>query len=177
MVDATFRELMTGEAAVMRPDVDLDGEGGLKTPVYEEVQSGVRVRIARARTDSEDDLLGRAEDISHVAYGEVVDVRPADRLVTRPVQTALAEDVESGATELPVASTDGLHDGQDVEIGAIVEERVITVVGASSITVSPALEAEHSAGEAVRVVEQYEVVAVEDAAGAGHHLRMMVRKL
>ncbi len=134
MGDGVFRELLTATATVERPVVELDGDGAPRTPRYEEVVAGVAVRLAPARTVSEDDLLGRTEEVTLIAYLEPMDLRPGDRLVTRPVATVLSEDVAAGATE-------------------------------------PA------EGEAVRVVRRHEVIEVVDEAGAGHHLRAVVRVL
>ncbi len=179
MTDAIFRELLTEMATLARPRVELDAEGGPRTPTYDEVATGVAVRIAPAATASEDDLLGRTEEVTHVAYLEPIDLRPSDRLVTHPVATTLAEDVEAGAMTLPVASVAGFLDGQSVEIGSGggVEERVVVTVGSDELSVADGLDAGHGEGAPVRVVRRFEVIAVEDEAGMGHHLRAAVREL
>lgn len=170
--DATFEALLTATAQITRPRVDLDAEGGPKTPVYEPTGESVRVRIVPARSGSEDDLLGRTEDVTHVIYAMPADIRMGDRLVTRPVTTALSEDVDAGATALPVADTDGILDGQRVEIGP--EELTVTAVSGNALSVTPALASGYEEGEAVSVVMRHEVLGVEDAAGMGHHLKMTV---
>ncbi|MGD9495694.1 MAG: hypothetical protein AB7Y46_05225 [Armatimonadota bacterium] len=175
MGDAVFRELLSETAAIMRPRVTVDGEGVPATPRYEQVSAAVPARIMPRSTASEDDLLGRMEDITHLAFLEPADLRPSDRLVTRPVATALAEDVWAGASVLPVASSEGFRDGQSVEVGE--EERIVTAVAAGALTVAPALAEAHEAGEAVRVLRRFEVIEVVDEAGAGHHLRAVVREL
>lgn len=177
MADGVFRELLTETAMVERPVVELDGEGAPRTPRYEELAAGVGVRLAPARTVSEDGLLGRTEDVAQVAYLEPMDLRPADRLVTRPVATALSADVEAGATELPVADTIGLLEGQSVEVGAgdVLEEHVVAQVSVGTVTLARGLAQEHLEGEPVRVVRRYEVIEIADEAGAGHHLRAVVR--
>lgn len=179
MGDGVFRELLTATATVERPVVELDGDGAPRTPRYEEVVAGVAVRLAPARTVSEDDLLGRAEEVTLIAYLEPMDLRPGDRLVTRPVATVLSEDVAAGATEPAVADTTGLLEGQRVEVGAGTgrEEHVIAVVGAGTVTLAEGLAREHAEGETVRVVRRHEVIEVADEVGAGHHLRAVVRVL
>lgn len=179
MGDGVFRELLTATAAVERPKVERDGDGAPRTPRYEELVVGVAVRLAPARTVSEDDLLGRNEAITLIAYLEPLDLRPGDRLVTRPVATVLSEDVAAGAAELPVADTTGLLEGQSVEVGAgdALEEHVVAAVGAGTLTLAAGLAREHAEGEAVRVVRRHEVIEVADEAGAGHHLRAVVRVL
>jgi len=171
-MDRTFAGLLTATAEVMRPTVELDAEGGPKTPVYEKTGQSVRVRITPARSSSEDDLLGRTEDVTHVVYAEPADIRVADRLVTRPVTTALNEDVDAGATVLPVTSTAGIRDGQTVEIGG--DEATVLEVETDALTVAPGVSVAYDEGEDVCVVERYQVQGVEDAAGMGHHLRVTV---
>lgn len=168
--DATFEALMTDTAEIARPTVSLDGEGGPKTPVYEPTGESAPVRVTPARSGSEDALLGRTEDVDYVIYATPADIRVSDRLITRPIRTVLSDDVDAGATELPVTSTSGILDGQRVEIGE--EEMTVTGVGAEALTVTPAIAQGYDEGEAVSVVVRYEVLGVEDAAGAGHHLRV-----
>ncbi len=178
-MDAAFERLLTDEATITRPQVELDGEGGPKTPRYEDTGTTVRVRIVAAGTASEDDLLGRTEDVTHLVYAEVADVRPSDRLVTRPGATTLSEDAGAGATVLAVACTSGFLDGQRIEVGAgdCADEVTVVSVGEGELTVSPGLAEGHVEGEAVCVLQRYEVMAVEDEAGAAHHLRMAVRRV
>lgn len=176
MGDVIFEDLLVSEAELRRPVVKLAEDGVPETPVYEPEGSVLQVRITPAASGSEDDLLGRVENATEVCYVLPGDVRVADRLVVHAGQTALAEDTEAGTTVLVVGDTSELRDGQQVEIGgAEVEEVTIVSVAADSITVSPALSAEHAAGDRVTVLERHEVLAVEDAAGAGHHLRLALR--
>ena len=131
----------------------------------------MRVRITPAHCGSEDDLLGRTEEVEHVIYAMPADIRMGDRLVVRPVTTTLTEDVDADATALPVSSTAGVVDGQRVEVGD--EELTVTAVSAEAVTVTPGVAEGYNEGEAVSVVVRYEVLGVEDAAGVGHHLRVM----
>lgn len=174
-MDATFSRLLTATAEITRPDVELDADGGPKTPAYHATGESARVRITPARAGSEDGLLGRTEEVTHVIYAPPADIRMGDRLVTRPVTTVLTADVEAGETELPVARTAGIRDGQSVQIGA--EEPTVMSVTAEAIVVTPGVASAHEEGEAVSVVERYEVLGVEDAAGMGHHLRLTATKL
>ena len=170
MADATFEALLTEIAQIARPVVLLDADGGPATPIYEPTGESVRVRIAPARAGSRDGLLGRTEEATHVIYAAPADLRVADRLILRPVTTALSDDVEAGASVLPVAATEGLRDGQRVEIGD--EELTVASVGAAEIRVTPAVTRDYEAGEAVSVVVRYEALGVADEAGAGHHRRL-----
>ena len=172
--DASFEALLTETAQIARPDVELDGDGGPKTPTWELTGESVRVRIAPARSGSDDGLLGRTEDVTHVIYATPADIRVADRLITRPVTTALSDDVAAGATELPVSTTAGIRDGQRIEIGD--EELTVTAVGTETIGVTPGAASDYEQGEAVCVVVRYEVLGVADAAGVGHHLRLTATK-
>ncbi|MGI5820362.1 MAG: hypothetical protein ACOX9R_19920 [Armatimonadota bacterium] len=168
--DATFRGLLLATAEITRPDVTLDAEGGPRTPTYHPTGASARVRITPARAGSEDGLLGRMEEVTHVIYAMPADIRIGDRLVTRPVTTALSEDVEAGETELPVACTDGIRDGGRVRVGG--DELTVMSVTAGAVVVRPGVAIACEEGEAVSVVERYEVLGVKDAAGMGHHLRL-----
>ncbi|MFO8079047.1 MAG: hypothetical protein R6V07_01970 [Armatimonadota bacterium] len=172
-MDATFEDLLTATATIARPRVELDADGGPRTPVYEPTGESARVRITPARSGSRDGLLGRVEDVTHVIYTEPADIRVGDRLVIRRVVTELSEDVDGGATELPVRSTADIRDGDRVEIGT--EERIASAVTGESVTIASALAGSYEEGEAVRVVERYEVLGVEDAGGMGHHLRLTAK--
>lgn len=179
MGDEVFRELLTETGSVERPQVALSFDGVPRTPEYEELVAEVALHLAPARTVSADDLLGRTEDVTQIAYLEPMDLRPADRLVIRPVTTGLSADVAAGATELPVADATGLIEGERVEVGAdaSLEEHVITGVSGNTVTLADEVTHAHQAGEPVRVMRRYEVMEVADEAGAGHHLRAVVRVL
>ena len=175
MGDAAFNELLTETAEIERAVVELDSEGGPKRPTYERIGEMVRVRIADLRDVSEKGLLGRIEDVTHVIYARIAEVRVSDRLMTRTQMTALAEDVEAGATLLPVESPDGFREAQCVEIGT--EQMTVRSVGDGTLTVTPVTELAYEAGEKVHLIERYAVLAVRDAAGAGHHLRIVAKRL
>lgn len=175
MMEAAFSGLLTQRAEIERPLVELDSEGGPQTPRYESLGMSVRVRIADARTASNRGLLGRREDTTHVIYSEMAELRNGDQLVTRPVQGELAEDLEAGATWLPMISTEGFLDGQRVELGG--QEFTVLAVEQERLKVTPATGTAHEAGEQVRVIERYLAMVVEDAAGMGHHLRIEAKSL
>lgn len=179
MGDAIFRELLTEVGKITRPRVELDMDGGPKTPVYDEVESEVAVRLQPADTASNDDLLGRDEDVTCVAYLEVTDLRSSDRLVLREAETTLLAEAAVGVTELCVTSTKGFTDGAEIVVGSNggSEEHVVVAVDGTMLTIAEGLKADHSAGETVSVIRRFEVVSVEDEAGAGHHLRAVVREL
>ena len=173
MADAVFDGLLTETAEIERPEVGLDVEGGPQTPTYQATGETVRVRTADARILSERGLLGRTEDVTHVVYAQISDLRHGDRLLTRPWTTVLTEDVETGVTLLRMVSTEGLRDGQRVALGG--QELTVLAVECDQIRVTPATGASYEAGESVTVLERYLVMAVEDAAGAGHHLRVAAK--
>ncbi len=179
MGDTIFRELLTEVATIARPRVALDGEGVPKTPVYEAVEDGVAVRVGRARTASDDDLLGRDEDVTRVAYLEMTDLRPSDRLTIRTAEALLIADAEVGETVLSVSGTEGFVEGACVVIGAngYAEEQIVASASGQVLVLMEGLASEHEAGEAVAVARRFEVIAVEDEAGEGHHLRAVVREL
>ena len=178
MGDTVFRELLTEVATIARPRVELDGEGAPKTPSYEAIEHGVAVRVGGARTASDDDLLGRDEDVTHVAYLEPTDLRPSDRLEIRTAESSLAAGADAGETVLSVSSTDGFVEGACVVIGvnATAEEQIVASAGGQVLVIAEGLARGHEAGESVGIVERFEVIAVEDEAGEGHHLRAVVRE-
>ncbi len=173
--DATFVALLDQTAQIARPVVELSGDGVPKTPTYEATGECVPMRVTPGSGDSEDDLLGRVADATHVIYTTPADIRVADLLVTRPVTTALSDDVQAGDTALPVEDTDGIVDGQRVEIGQ--EELEVQTVGADAVTVTTGLEQGYEEEEPLSVIVRYEVLGVEDEAGAGHHLRIAAAKV
>jgi len=179
MADTTFHELLIHEAEVQRPSVELDADGAPKTPVYVTQAASANCRLAPASAVSSDDLLGRDEDATHVVYMQPMDLRAGDRLCLRPVRTELTEDAEAGDTVLAVGDTAGLWVGLEIEIGPADEAEVAEVVSAAGValTVTPALAADHDAGQPVCHIRRYEVLTVEDEAGAGHHLKAVVKQL
>jgi len=179
MRDEVFGALLVHELELRRPRVELDADGAPGTPLFDTVASEVRCRLTPARAASEDGLLGRCGEATHVVYLEPMDLRVADRMVLRPVQTVLAGDAPAGAQELEVESGSGLVVGAAIEVGSGqgAEGNAIAAVTETTIGLKSALEGDHQAGEAVSLVRQYEVLAVADEAGMGHHLRAVVREL
>lgn len=179
MGDAIFHELLTQTATIARPRVELDDDGAPKTPAYEAIEDGVAVRVGRSRTASDDDLLGRDEDVTRVAYLEPTDLRPSDRLTIRTAEASLTADAQVGETALGVSSTNGFLEGACVAIGGngAAEEQIVVSADGQTLVVAHGLASEHEAGEPVGVVRRFEVISVEDEAGAGHHLRAVVREM
>jgi hypothetical protein len=177
MTDQVFRNLLIHRVEVGRPRVELDFDGSPETPTFDTVAAALPCRLTPARNVSEDDLLGRAEEATHVLYAEPTDLRAGDRIRLRPVNTTLAEDAGAGETVLMVQTPDELNVGIEVEIGSgqSTEERTITNVGTEEIEVAPALDQDHQTGEPVSVVRQYHVLTVQDEAGAGHHVKAALR--
>lgn len=177
MTDQVFRNLLIHRAEIGRPRVELDIDGSPATPVFDTVAAALHCRLTPARNVSEDDLLGRAEEATHVLYAEPTDLRANDRVSLRPVTTALTQDASAGQTLLAVETTDELNVGIEVEIGSggTTEEHTITNVGIDEIEVAPPLDQDHQAGEPVSVVRRYHVLTVQDEAGAGHHVKAALR--
>ena len=179
MADSTFHAMLIHEVEVQRPSVGLDAEGAPKTPVYATQTADAACRLAPASAVSRDDLLGRDEEATHVVYLEPMDLRSGDRLCVRPVRTELAAKAERDDAVLVVGDTTGLWVGMEVEIGPAGEAELAHVVSATgtALTITPALAADHDAGQPVCQIRRYEVLTVEDAAGAGHHLKATIREL
>jgi len=179
MRDASFEDMLTEEVLIRRSTVALDVDGAPQTPTYEELADVVPARLMPASASSDDDLLGRLDEATHVLYVQPFDLRPNDRVVARRSTTELTDDIEQGETLLPVASTAGMWDGAQVEIGSggTRELRTIVEVRADELVVAPALDAAHGEGEAVSRVRRFDVLAIQDEAGAGHHLRAALREV
>ncbi len=177
MADQTFGNLLIHQVEIGRPRVELDIDGSPATPVFDVVEPALPCRLAPARNTSEDNLLGRAEEATHVLYAEPADLRAGDRVCLRPVTTTLTEDASAGGTTIAVQSAEGLSTSSEVEIGSgeETEERAVVDAGPSEIEVAPALDQDHEAGEPVSVVRRYHVLTVQDEAGAGHHVKAVLR--
>lgn len=177
MSDQAFANLLIHRVEIGRPKIELDFDLAPETPTFEIVAAALPCRIAPAKNVSQDDLLGRTEQATHVLYAEPTDLRAKDRVSLRPVSTALTEDAGVGETILTVQSADGFNTGIEVEIGSgeTTEERTITSIDTDEIEVAPALDHDQQAGEPVSVVEQYLVLSVQDEAGAGHHVKAVLR--
>ncbi len=179
MADDTFLALLTGSAEVLRPEVALSSDGAPMTPTYERAMTGLRVRMAPAGTLSDDGLLGRRESVTHVVYAEPADVRASDRLVLRPETWTLAADAPAGSDLLSFGALEAPVEGQCLEVGSGDTMETVTVreVEDGTVYVTPALTCDHLEGDPVVAVDRYEVIEVEDVAGAGHHLRLLAREL
>ncbi len=177
MTDLAFQSLLIHRVEIGRPRVELDIDGSPVTPVFDVVTALLPCRLAPARNVSDDDLLGRGEEATHVLYAEPVDLRAGDRVCLRPVTTALTEDVSASGTSIAVHSADGFSTGSEVEIGSgeETEERAVVDAAPGEIEVAPALDQDHEAGEPVSVVRRYHVLTVQDEAGAGHHVKAALR--
>jgi len=179
MADTVFSSLLVHEAEVKRPRVTLDQDGAPATPVFDTLASGVPCRVAPLTAGSEDDLLGRAQDASHVLYLAPGDLRVADRIVLRPVRTTLAQAAQEGADELEVADSTGMAAGMQIEVGSgeTAETKMIADVAGHTVTLRDGLAAEHDEDDPVSVLRQHEVLAVQDECGIGHHLRAVLKEL
>ena len=177
MTDQVFNSLLIHRAEIGRPKVELDFDGSPGTPTFSTVVTQLPCRIAPAKNVSDDDLLGRSEETTHVLYANPTDIRANDRVSLRLVKASLAEDASAGESILIVQTTNELNTGIKVEIGSglTTEERTITSVTTDEIEVAPPLNQDHPTGEPVSVVQKYHVLTVEDEAGAGHHVKAALR--
>ncbi len=177
MADQTFGNLLIHRVEVGRPRVELDIDGSPETPTFDTVTAALPCRIAPARNVSDDELLGRAQEATHVLYAEPADLRAGDRVCLRPVNTTLTENASAGATLLAVEDANEFNVGVEVEIGSeqSTEEITITNLGTDEIEVAPALTNDHQAGDPVSIVRRYHVLTVQDEAGAGHHVKAALR--
>ena len=111
------------------------------------------------------------------AFGESAALLLGDLLTEAKVVDKLQAGVAAGATQVTV--TDGLlqsGDRMEVGLGECSELNSVVAVEGQVVTLGTALRAAHSAAEPVTAVVVYEVLGVEDQAGAGHHLKLAVRR-
>ena len=91
----------------------------------------------------------------------------------------LADDLEAGAAL--IAALDGVAPvaGDEIGIGEGDEREVrrVAEVAEAGVELELAVELAHAAGSQVALRRRYEVLAVEDEAGQGHHRRVVVRRM
>lgn len=177
MSDPCLLALMRDVVSVRRPRVSQRGLGEVLTGVYELAASAVPCALQPRGPRPAETLVGGLEGATHACYLEPGDVRAGDLLTEAKVVDKLQAGVAAGATQVTV--TDGLlqsGDRMEVGLGECSELNSVVAVEGQVVTLGTALRAAHSAAEPVTAVVVYEVLGVEDQAGAGHHLKLAVRR-
>lgn len=179
MADAAFLRTLIHEVAIKRPLAGSTGDGGLESVVFSEVYpTRKRCRVMPVTGASHPSILGRFPDATHVMYCEKLDVRPNYRIELELANTALSLDADAGATHLTVQSTLGLETGSIIEVtdGEQTDQARVNNVDMNILEIEPALTHAFATGSTVRAVRTFDVLTREDEAGAGHHLRVIMRE-
>ena len=179
MRDECFAGLLDDIAHVLRPEVTLSARGSPRNAVYRQVEGEVACAIQPVAGTLRETVIGRLEQATHVAYMEPRDVRAGDLLAECLAQGSLAEAAEQGGGVITVAEGMRVRRGGRLVVGEGEEAElaVAVVVSGATVGLMTALERGHEAGDAVTKVTAYEVLAVRDEAGVGHHLRASLREL
>ncbi|MCE5216933.1 hypothetical protein LLH03_07855 [bacterium] len=177
MSDPCLLALMRDVVSIRRPRVAQTGLGEVLTGVYELAATAVPCALQPRGAKAAETLVGRLEGATHACYLEPCDVQVGDLLTEAKVGDTLQVAVVAGQTQVTVA-VGLLQSGDRVEVGLgeCSELNSVVAVDGQQVTLGTALRAAHSVAEPVTAVVVYEVLGVEDQAGAGHHLRLAVRR-
>ena len=179
MSDTAFLSTLIHEVAIKRPIAGSTGDGDLQSTDYADAYPDrKRCRIMPAGGGTDPGLLGHFPDATHVMYCEKLDVRPNYLIELELASTTLGVDADPGATELTVASTTGLDVGSLIQIAdeTHTDEAQVTLVDVDVLHIEPALTYGYAAGSGVRSARTFDVLSVGDEAGAGHHLKVIMRE-
>ncbi len=179
MADVAFLRTLIHEVAIKRPLTGSTGDGGLESAVFTDVYpTRKRCRIMPVTGSSHPSILGRFPDATHVMYCEKLDVRPNYRIELELANTVLSVEADVGATYLTVQSTLGLEIGSIIEVsdGVQMDQTRVNSMDMNVLEIEPPLAHAYAAGSTVRAVRTFDVLTREDEAGAGHHLRVIMRE-
>jgi tRNA-binding EMAP/Myf-like protein len=178
-VDPVFASLLIHNVTVKRPTESKTGELNLGAADYEDVYpNAVPARVVPARSTIDAGILGAFPDATHLAYCGIIDAAPGYLIERTLASSALAAPAAPGATQVSVASSTDFRVGHVVELGAEPESErahVVEVQVGMLRLQSPIVHA-FAEGDPVRAVLRFDVLGVEDEAGAGHHLRLTLRE-
>lgn len=175
MGDTTFSVLLNNTVAIEAGRSDVGFEGEVQSPSFERIVENAPANLMPARSRQYDDIPGGYPQITHMGYLEAGhDIEPGDAIVWKAVATSIAEAVEAGAEEIPLADTGGFEAGETVEIGEgdQREDRTTVAVDGVSVELDEALERSHEENETVTMVRRFEVVEVRTWPGLDHHIEV-----
>ena len=177
MEDAALTSMLTHELVLKRPRVDVDTLLDPESAQYETARSA-QGRVMPLRLADHVGVLGRFPEATHRIFVPVTEVRANYRVEHRIRETTLASDVLAGEDAIGLTSATGFHVGDLLEIGSDQPAARVTIVAldGSEATVEPALPLGAMQGDPVRSIALYDVLGVEDEAGAAHHLRVVARR-
>lgn len=178
MNDPIFEELLEHIVNLGRPQVEVESDLQVAVPTYELLQAGVAARLRPIAAGIDRGLLGRFPHATAVAYLLPTDLEANDRLAQMVAATVLTEPALSGADTLTVASTAGFTTGEFAHLLSATgweEVAIVAVADEETLELVEPLIAGFAEGDVVQAVVSYEVLGVIEAAGAGHHLKAVLR--
>jgi len=118
--------------------------------------------------------------------GSDCDIQVGDLLVWKVSEAYLTEDVQAGATEVPISDAALFEAGQLVEIGAGATREQATVAeggyplqgsGCDALILTTELQHDHAEQEAAVLVRRFQVLYVRSWPGIDHHLELALNEI
>jgi len=186
--DTAFASLLEQQAALDRCIAQVGFEGGVAAPQYERYATEIAAKIMPARDSRYQSLLGEQAQVSHYGFlgvptpqssGSGCDIHVGDLLVWKVADTYLTEDVQAGATQVPIYDAALFEVGQLVEIGtdATREQATIAEVSGNTLILTAGLQHDHAEQEAVLLVRRFEILYVRSWPGIDHHLELALNEI
>ena len=176
MVDANLRQMLQQTAYVDRAEIGTSRLDPL-SPEWVRQTGPLPALVQPLRGDLAATVAGKLPDATHVAYLEAgPKIVPGDGLVVESLVGELTEEADVGASQITVTEEEW-GPGDLVEIGeeAVLERFVVEATDRPVLELAGTLALYHGTHERVAAVLRYEVLAVEDEGGQGHHLRVVLR--
>ena len=188
MQDTAFASLLQQNAALDRCIADIGFEGGVAAPQYERYAAEIAAKIMPARDSRYQSILGEQTQVSHYGFvgvptpagsGSDCDIQVGDLLVWKVSEAYLTEDVQAGATEVPISDAALFEAGQLVEIGAGAtrEQATVAEVSADALILTTELQHDHAEQEAAVLVRRFQVLYVRSWPGIDHHLELALNEI
>ncbi len=178
MNDPIFEELLEHTVNLSRPQVEVESDLQVAVPTYDLLEAGVSARLRPIDGSIDRSVLGRFPRATAAAYLLPTNLQANDRLSQVVATTVLTEPASPGTDTLTVASTDGFTPGEFVHLlGAAGWEEVgiAAVADEETLELVEPLTAGFAEEDTVEAVVSYEVLGAIDQAGAGHHLKAILR--
>jgi len=180
MQDTAFVSLLDKTAALDRCTTEVGFEKGVLAPEYARYTDDIVVSIMPAKASRYQSILGEQTDISHHGYlRSGYEIEIGDVLVWKVGGSTLAEDIEAGATQIPVDDVSQFAEGDVIEIGGGVKRECGTIsdVTADSLILTEGLKNEHALSEPVVMVRRYEILHICSWPGLNHHTELALKEI
>jgi len=178
--DTAFASLLEQPAALDRCIAQVGFEGGVAAPQYDRYAADIAAKIMPARDSRYQSILGEQTQVSHSGFVQTgCDIQVGDLLVWKVSEAYLTEDVQAGATQVPVHDAALFEVGQLVEIGvgATREQATIAEVSEGALILAAELQHDHAEQEAAVLVRRFEILYVRSWPGIDHHLELALNEI